>query len=494
MGLFSKKEPYEYKVLEKYKIDIESTNRAFQENKTSKESWGGREYCELVAENNAYQFYGYRTYSDHSGGYILRREKRNPKNIVFFGENKIFNCVFHDYLFQVSSSGELGRFGITGRNINDGALVKFNWLSEKAVFVVINGYGRFYSQDSVKDLFVKDGKLIFKVSRQKSNDPHHEDTHPDKYDLDIAYDLVVEYVDGKYKATRFFPPIETPKAEEPEKPIPVAKQPSSDNKQSDAPTKQQSYGLGRNESKHISCAYEGRENDCPEKCEKCAIAIKTDGDMALAKEHLDEAIRLYKKAVFIEPKFAEAWVNLGNAYGMKSEYNNALVAFDKALSIDPVYGKALFGKAITLRNLGRIDEVAELTASILELYPNADEVKSFKDTLGPVVLSLDKAIERMTQRAYNILKENKLLAPGGKVISEKAILCQVDYSARVLRFCHKCFASSGLEKVYSESVLMAFYGSLCTTLFYYNDKCIRRSPAAAGAVVNGSSAVTAAAV
>lgn len=272
MGLFSKKEPYEYKVLEKYKIDIERTNRAFQENKTSKESWKGREYCELVAENDAYQFYGYRTYSDHSGGYILRREKRNPKNIVFFGENNIFNCIFHDYLFQVSRDGELGRFGITGRSIKNGALIKFNWLSEKAVFVVINGYGRFYSQDSVKDLFVKDGKLIFKVSRQKSNNPHHEDTHPDKYDLDIAYDLVVEYVDGKYKATSFFPPIEMPKAKESEKSISVATQPIPANKQSHVPTKQQSLGLGRNESKHISCAYEGRENDCPEKCEKCAIA------------------------------------------------------------------------------------------------------------------------------------------------------------------------------------------------------------------------------
>lgn len=109
-------------------------------------------------------------------------------------------------------------------------------------------------------------------------------------------------------------------------------------------------------------------------------SINIDGDRAFAKEYLDEAIRLYKKAVFIEPKFAEAWVNLGNAYKMKSEYNNALVAFDKALGVDPVYGKALFEKAIILRNLDRIDEAAELIASIFELYPNADEVQSFKDT------------------------------------------------------------------------------------------------------------------
>ena len=205
MGLFSRKEIYKYKVLQKYKIDIESTNRAFQENKTSDKDWRGREYCELVAENDNYQFYGYKTYSDHSGGYILRREKRNPKNIVFFGESKVFNCAFHDYLFQVNHSFELGRPGITGRNINNGSLIRFNWLSKKAVYIVINGYGRFYSQDSGKDLFIKDGKLVFKISRKKSYDPYHKDTTPDKYDIDTEYDLVVEYVAGEYKVTRVFP-------------------------------------------------------------------------------------------------------------------------------------------------------------------------------------------------------------------------------------------------------------------------------------------------
>ena len=47
---------------------------------------------------------------------------------------------------------------------------------------------------------------------------------------------------------------------------------------------------------------------------------------------------------------------MANAYGMKSEYNNALTAFNKALAIDSQYGKAMFGKAITLRNLGKLEQ------------------------------------------------------------------------------------------------------------------------------------------
>lgn len=114
-------------------------------------------------------------------------------------------------------------------------------------------------------------------------------------------------------------------------------------------------GLGRNEKLHLSCAYDGHEDDCPKECSKCAISIKTDGDIALASNRLNDAIRQYKKALFVDPKFAEAWCNLANAYGMESEYHNALSAFNKALAIDPQYGKAMFGKAVTLRNLGKLD-------------------------------------------------------------------------------------------------------------------------------------------
>lgn len=319
------------------------------------------------------------------------------------------------------------------------------------------------------DLYIKDGKLVFKISRRKSNDPYQEDPYPDKYDMDIEYDLVVEYVNGKYKATKHFPTIEMPKVKELSKSLSVANQPNLENEQPIASTKQQSFGLGKLEHKHISCAYKGRETDCPQKCKKCAIKMKNNGDVALAKEQLDESIKLYKKAVFIEPKFAEAWVNLGNAYGMKGEYNNALLAFDKALGVDFAYGEALLGQAIMLRNLGSIGKAAELADLILATYPDADGVQKFRETLGSVV-SVNKAMNRIKQRTYIILEENGLLSPKDEVISEEAILCQADYSACVLRFCYKHYATSILNKIYSESMLTAFYGSLCTTLFYYNDK------------------------
>ena len=131
--------------------------------------------------------------------------------------------------------------------------------------------------------------------------------------------------------------------------------------------------LGRNEDLALTCEYDGCEDDCPKECSTCAIAIKTDGDAALIQNKLPSAIRFYKRALFLEPRFAEAWNNLANAYNMINEPNNALEAFEKAIAVDEEYGKALFGKAMTLRKLGRLDEAMQLANDILDLY-SADEV------------------------------------------------------------------------------------------------------------------------
>ena len=201
--------------------------------------------------------------------------------------------------------------------------------------------------------------------------------------------------------------------------------------------------LGRDESRHISCKYEGRESECPKSCDKCAISIKTEGDFALTQNELDKAIKQYKRAVFVEPKFAEAWVNMGNAYGMKSEYNHALSAFNKAIAIDPTYGKALLGKAITLKNLAKFEEAMLICNEILEMYDDP-EVKKLKDTLiksgvkdSRRNFSLEKAIDLMTDKAYEIIQSNKLLDANGKISSETAIYCKEEFARSIYSFCKK---------------------------------------------------------
>lgn len=236
--------------------------------------------------------------------------------------------------------------------------------------------------------------------------------------------------------------------------------------------------LGRDETKHPSCQYEGNEDACSKSCDKCSIAIKTDGDAALLEENFNQAIKFYKKALFIDPKFAEAWNNLGNAYGMKSEYHNALRAFEKAIAVDPTYGKALYGKAITLRNLGKLGEAMTLANIILEMY-DAMEIRHFKKELvaaGVVdtqyLIENKKAIITFDNVGFKIMKDNNLLNEEGEITIIESLYRPDEFVKSVLRYCKKKYASLGEEKTRGEYIITSFYGSICATIFHAKDNTI----------------------
>jgi tetratricopeptide (TPR) repeat protein len=53
---------------------------------------------------------------------------------------------------------------------------------------------------------------------------------------------------------------------------------------------------------------------------------------------------------------------------MIGEYEKAPAAFDKAILGDPKYGKALFGKALTLKNIQRYQEGLDLCNKKLDFF------------------------------------------------------------------------------------------------------------------------------
>ena len=195
----SEKEIYEYEILEPYRINIEETNRTFLANGGVVDYIEGRKFCELVAENEKYEFYSYRTYSDGSGGYLLRRKKNNPQNIVYFGKNRDFSCIFHDYLFLACRGNQDPRYCPIAQHIETGELIKCDWLSkEQYIRYTPDGFGRGVCVDSVDNMVVEQGKLIFKVSRKEPNARFWENEQQDRY-VERTYDLVVEYADYQFK-------------------------------------------------------------------------------------------------------------------------------------------------------------------------------------------------------------------------------------------------------------------------------------------------------
>lgn len=246
--------------------------------------------------------------------------------------------------------------------------------------------------------------------------------------------------------------------------------------------------LGRNEEKHISCQYIGNEDECPKICEECAISIKTDGDMALSTGNFEEAIKQYKRALFLEPLFAEAWNNLGNAYGMNSEYHNALDAFSRAIEIDPTYGKALYGKSITQHKLGMDQDAVETANTVLRLY-DSDEVREFKKSISPrsdienkETVSVDAksnkeeqkqveigAIQILNNLVGTLLEDNHLCNSEEPLPLIDEIFQDEAFTRSVFAYCRRKYAHLGLKKVYGECIITSYYGSICAVCLFSKD-------------------------
>ena len=85
---------------------------------------------------------------------------------------------------------------------------------------------------------------------------------------------------------------------------------------------------------------------------------------------LDEAITEFKKAIRINPKYADAHNNLGNTYLNKGMLDEAIAEFKKALEIDPKYADARCILGVAYANKGMLDEAITEYKKAMEINPN----------------------------------------------------------------------------------------------------------------------------
>lgn len=81
-------------------------------------------------------------------------------------------------------------------------------------------------------------------------------------------------------------------------------------------------------------------------------SAKTDNPQEKAAM-LDRAVPYLEKALTIHPNYKNAALLLGNAYFYKSDYENAIKAYERALDIAPGYPDAIKNLAISYRDAGR---------------------------------------------------------------------------------------------------------------------------------------------
>ncbi len=104
-----------------------------------------------------------------------------------------------------------------------------------------------------------------------------------------------------------------------------------------------------------------------------------------------KAIDTYIKAIELEPK-ASAYANLGSTYLKINELNNALIALEKAVDLDPLSAEAQNNLGIVLGKLGDYNKAEEHHRQAIELMP---ELIPAYTNLGSIFLDQSKYQEAL---------------------------------------------------------------------------------------------------
>jgi tetratricopeptide (TPR) repeat protein len=83
----------------------------------------------------------------------------------------------------------------------------------------------------------------------------------------------------------------------------------------------------------------------------------------------NDAIVIYDKALSITPDDPDILTNKGKVLAKLNKYHEAIQSFDKVLSVDPNHVGALYNKGEVLKELGETVEAQEYYERALELDP-----------------------------------------------------------------------------------------------------------------------------
>jgi tetratricopeptide (TPR) repeat protein len=80
-----------------------------------------------------------------------------------------------------------------------------------------------------------------------------------------------------------------------------------------------------------------------------------------------------RRALELNPRLADAYINFAGVASARREYEDALRALDMLLSFEPTYARALAAKALTLKELDRLDEAMACAKRAVAIAPDAPE-------------------------------------------------------------------------------------------------------------------------
>lgn len=153
-----KKPIFDYKFKEPFRLV--SINQITKNN-------GKTEYgkCRYLFSDENYKYYGFTPELSKfvSGEYILRADKENEENIVFFGKSSDLCCLFCNHIFLFDRS-MLSNNTVSCIDIDNGNEEKYSW------FNIPGGYaGHFTDHDKIKSIHTdyKEKVMVIEVVHMK---------------------------------------------------------------------------------------------------------------------------------------------------------------------------------------------------------------------------------------------------------------------------------------------------------------------------------------
>jgi len=100
---------------------------------------------------------------------------------------------------------------------------------------------------------------------------------------------------------------------------------------------------------------------------QCNILHNT-GNALSALGRKEEAIEAYQQAISVDPKDTYPYNGLGNALSALGRNEEAIIAFQQAINVDPKYAYPYNGLGNALSDLGRNEEAIKAYKTFLKLF------------------------------------------------------------------------------------------------------------------------------
>jgi TonB family protein len=144
---------------------------------------------------------------------------------------------------------------------------------------------------------------------------------------------------------------------------------------------------------------DGGDGDRRESAQTAVQDSIKQGDASRQKGDFDQAIAAYNKALSINPQLAEAYFVRGIAWRYKGDNDRAIADFNQALSINPQYAGAYNNRGIAWRNKGDFDRaIADYTQALrinpqdAGAYYNRGNTWGYKGNLDLAIADYNQAL------------------------------------------------------------------------------------------------------